>query len=507
MQPIIRNPRNASEKRYDIVVVGGGIYGAMITLAASMRGLSALLVEQNDFGSATSFNSLKTIHGGLRYLQDVNLKLYFQYVRERRWFILNFPDLVEPLPVLMPIYNQGLRRKSVLSVALTMDKILSAGRNRRMDKAHQLPFGKIINREETINLFPAVDQKGLKGSAYWYDACMPDPQLLLVAVVKKACAMGATALNYCRASELIVKNNRVVGLVALDEVSGQKYNFYTPLVVNATGPWVRQMSRIFDVEYADLFKYSIAWNVLFKREALSTHALALAPKIKNAQTYFIHPWKNQLLIGTGHAPRKDLDEHPYPTNDELQTFIEDINHTIPDINLTLQEIEHVYSGFLPVRKDGTTQLVRDNQIFNHARFGGPAGLYSITAVKYSAAKHLAEELLKKLFPPTQTLSIKKLNFGSDSKLRFDREELSTDPQTTVNRYADQLITLIGNESVIHLDDLVLRRTNLGDDPSLAIKIAPFICELFQWDDQRRKAEMERLLNHYPYYSTGSYSNI
>jgi glycerol-3-phosphate dehydrogenase len=157
-----------SERDYDLIIVGGGIYGAMLALESVFRGLKPLLLEKSDFGAATSFNSLRIVHGGLRYLQTLDLLRHFESVRERRWFLKNFPDHVRPLPCLMPLYNKGIKRKTVFRAALLINDALSMRRNSGVMPERKLLNGKIIDRAEVVSAFPGVDEKGLKGAAVWF---------------------------------------------------------------------------------------------------------------------------------------------------------------------------------------------------------------------------------------------------------------------------------------------------------------------------------------------------
>jgi glycerol-3-phosphate dehydrogenase len=359
----------------------------------------------------------------------------------------------------------------------------------------------MIGRQETIDLFPAVDRKGLKGGACWYDAFMPDPQLLQLSLLKQACDLGITALNYCKVTKLLRDENRVNGVTATDQTDSTEFKFSAPIVVNAAGPWVRELSGILDAEFADLFKYSVAWNVLFNRDAFSDHALALTPRRFGAQTYFAHRWNGKLLIGTGHAIRSELSEDAQPTEEELETFISDINSAVPSANFSINDIDHVYAGFLPVTKEGKTNLLRTGQIFDHARCGGPSGLYSITGVKYSAAHGLAEDLIDRLFPGLKKLSVTDLVFSDSKDHRFRGEAFKQDPVAEIRKHAEYLRSLIRSEAVIHLDDLVLRRTNIGDDPATALRVAPHVADIFGWDAQQKSAEIQRLHKHYRFHAS------
>lgn len=144
-----------SRKRYDVLVIGGGITGACVAWDATLRGLSVALVERDDFGAATSANSLKTVHGGLRYLQDADLAQVRKMVRERQAFLRIAPHLVRPLPCLMPTYRGSImRHKAVMGTALKLNDLLSIDRNWAMDPARRLPAGRVLSREACLALLP-----------------------------------------------------------------------------------------------------------------------------------------------------------------------------------------------------------------------------------------------------------------------------------------------------------------------------------------------------------------
>ena len=174
MDKIIRQPEIAARKTYDVIIIGGGVYGAMLSLEASLRGLRSLMLECNDFGAATSFNSLRIIHGGFRYLQNLNLRRFRESLKERKWFLSSFPELVKPLSCLMPLYGKGLRRPSILKAGLLINEVLSSHRNSGIREDRKIPPGRIVNIDKVKDIFPDVDMINLKGGAVWYDAFMPD---------------------------------------------------------------------------------------------------------------------------------------------------------------------------------------------------------------------------------------------------------------------------------------------------------------------------------------------
>lgn len=492
--PITRNPQKAAGAAYDLIIIGGGIYGVMLAYVASRRGLKALLLEQGDFGGATSFNSLKTIHGGLRYLQDLNLPLFRQFVAERRWFIENFPTLVQPLPVLMPLYGEGLRRPAVFRTALLLDRMLSRKRNLGLPPDREIPFGRMVDVAEIAARFPLVRLEGLRAGALWHDACMPDTPRLIMAVLREACAGGATALNYLRVEQLRRSQGRVCGVIARDLLEGSSRIFRAETVVNCGGPWVRRNAAGFGSDLPMLFRPSLAWNILFDYPALATHAVAVSPPAPGSRLYFLHPWKGRLLAGTGHAPRGEHDLHPRPTEGELARFLIDLNLALPEMKLEARHIRHVYAGFLPAEAPGSINLLREDMILDHAAHGGPAGLFSISGTKFTSSHHSAEKLLGLAFPKqTQAVDdfpsgiIESAGLAAAGVFDYDWR-----PPNGSLAWAAPLREIIDNEAVTHLDDLILRRTSLGDNPARALELAPALSRLFDWDEARRRTEIERV---------------
>ncbi|MEJ5364721.1 MAG: FAD-dependent oxidoreductase [Desulfosoma sp.] len=398
MSAILRDPEAASRKFYDVIVIGGGIYGAFVLLEASLRGLQSLLVERRDFGTGTSFNSLRIIHGGLRYLQQLDLPRFRESVSERRWFLENFPDLVHPMPCLMPLYANGLHRPEILRAALLVNDFLSRNRNRGLPAQRRIPNGRILDPVRTEAIFPMVDKNGLKGGAVWYDAFMPDSPRLLQEVLRRACSCGGTALNYVRAVDILTSagSRKVAGITAEDLHTGRNYEFRGRVVVNACGPRCRSLAERFHRDIPKLFRPSLAWNVLFDRPALSDHALAVTPRRPGARTYFILPWQGKIFAGTGHAVYRGPLDDPCPTEAQLEAFIADVNTAVQGVHLSTADIARVFSGLLPAKREGEERLAVREVIIDHGKLGGPDGLYSISGVKFTTARLVAEKTIKRI---------------------------------------------------------------------------------------------------------------
>ena len=225
MTELLRNPEKAVKENFDLIIIGGGIQGVMLSLEASLVGLKPLLLEKQDFGGATSFNSLRLIHGGFRYLQSMDYSRLSTSAAERRWFLQNFPDLVKPFPCLVPLYGKGLRRKSTLSVALFLYNLLTQDRNNGVQNNRHIPKGKVISASETSATFPMVDTKGLQGGAIWYDGFLENSQRLIIEFLRMATNKGAVALNYVEAKQLHKDSNQITGIKALDTETNKEYLF------------------------------------------------------------------------------------------------------------------------------------------------------------------------------------------------------------------------------------------------------------------------------------------
>jgi glycerol-3-phosphate dehydrogenase len=493
---IPREPDIASRTKFDLIVVGGGIYGVMIFFEATRRKIKTLLIEKNDFGSGTSFNWLRILHGGLRYLQHADLKRFFESVNERSWFLRTFPHLVCPLPCLMPLYGKGLRRPIILRLAVMINDLLSLRRNKNIPVEKHIANGRIISLEETLERAPGIHTEGLKGGVIWYDAIMPESPILIKEVLRWCVGRGAMVLNYTAASKLILNHRKVEGVKAEDLVKEKHLEFYALKVVNAAGPWCRQVASVFDCDRPALFPYSKAWNVLFDRQALAQSGLAVAPDQPNARTYFLFPWKGRLMAGTGHVPCQSSESMGRPTNKEMDNFIRDINKAVPGLQLKHSHVKRVFHGLLPSVRQGSAKLADRAMLLDHGNNGGPEGLFSVSGVKFTTARLVAEKTVRRLFPKSRIL----IDFDSrtlDQPIQVSMERCIFKGNGNKNAQAnDGLLKILENiyqsESVMHLHDLVFRRTNLWENPDLALRMCSFLCQRLQMSKNHMAMEIEMI---------------
>lgn len=491
MQRIPRQPESAAAAEYDLIVVGGGVYGVFTALHAARCGLRPLLLERDDFGGGVSANSLRIVHGGLRYLQSMDLPRHRESVAERRWHLQHFPDLVRPLSCVMPLYGQGLKRPSTFRVALTMNDALSMHRNRGVRPDRRLPRGRIMDVDAVAQACGQIPTEGLKGGGRWHDAMMLSSERVLIEALAWAVNCGATVLNYVEATELVTDNQRVAGVVGVDRVTGQRLTFKSDKVLNAAGPGCRALAERWHHDEPKLFRRSLAFNLLFDRPAVSEHALAVSPVGDKSKAYFVVPWKRKIMAGTCHAPAELGDAAGQPIAALIQTFIDGINASLPGLDLHAGELRRVYAGLLPAERDGGDEPSHRAELVDHGKGGGPSGLFSVSGVKWTTARRVAQDTLKRVMgrglkilagtqAPTPTHPLELCDLGV---IAHDANEL-----------AERLGELIDEESVVYLDDLLLRRVTGLDTDEAMVAAASAGAAVMKLDGEALDTQWSRLVD-------------
>ena len=393
---------------YDVVIIGGGIYGACIAWDAALRGLTVCLVEKSDFGSATSANSLKTIHGGLRYIQNGNLKTMRELIRERQTWMRIAPHLIHPLPVLVPTYSCWA--KEMLYAALLVNDLISLDRNRIKDPEKHIPRGRVLSKSECLKILPDIPRQGLTGGAVFYDAQVYNTERLLLAFLRSASKAGAALANYVEVTRLIKTGNRVLGVEVRDALTGAGFDIRAKMIVSACGPW---LNSVLDFRNGNPTKatnaYAKAIN-LVTRSLFAKYAVGipggngyrdpdgLIPK--RSPLLFVSPWHDHSLIGTRYAPYCGAPDDFSITESDVHEFLDEINLSLPDANLKLEDVSLVHGGLLPRTNtyfnSGTVELSKKYKILDH-RDLGMEGILSVMGVKYTSARLVAEKVVDKIF--------------------------------------------------------------------------------------------------------------
>jgi glycerol-3-phosphate dehydrogenase len=382
-----RDLNRLSSTRFDLLVVGGGIHGLASAYDAAQRGLSVALVERGDFGGAASFNHLKTIHGGLRYLQTGDLPRMRESIVERRTVARLAPHLLAPLPFLMPTYRKLTRSQLAMRVAFLADAVIGYDRNRGVVPRLALPRGRVISREECLRLFPDVRQRGLTGGAIWLDYQVRNTDRLTLAFGLAADAHGACLANHAEAYDAIVEDRRVSGARVRDVLTGQCFDVRASLTLNAAGAGAAFVAGRFGAERPALLLK--AMNVVTRRPMSGP---ALASSTNDGRMLFVVPWEGRAVAGTSHSLQPAGPDEATVSEAELQAFVDEVNEAFPDLHLGAGDVTLVHRGIVPARRNGRGELGLEGhfRITDHAR-DGIEGALSLLAVKYTTGRGVAEK--------------------------------------------------------------------------------------------------------------------
>jgi glycerol-3-phosphate dehydrogenase len=393
-----------STGEFDILIIGGGIYGLFLAWDAVLRGYTVALVEKGDFGSGTSAASLKIIHGGLRYLQSANFHLMQLMKQEQRIFMHIAPHIIHPLACIIPTYNTLTRGKLAFSIALGANNSADwiGNRNQRKDKA--LAYGQMLTKEEYQNLFPGIKPDRITGGALWSEAFIENPNRLVMSILHSAIAVGAQLANYVEVVGLLNKDNHIKGVVARDNLSGQEFHINTKMVINSAGAWVDDILNFSNCTKSPVprFRRSIAFNIVTRRVIPSGQLVGFPSRPDTSglnnhtglgPTLFALNWGKYSLLGTKHIPDGEL-----PISEQvLQDFLNEVNSGFPAAGLTLDDIVDVLWGYLPMEKPKSSseeiKLVRDIQIIDHEKEDGILGLITVIGVRYTLARNIAQRAI------------------------------------------------------------------------------------------------------------------
>ncbi len=539
---------NKFNQTFDVLIVGGGIYGATMLWEATSRGLSALLIEMNDFCSATSANSLKTIHGGLRYLQTLDLKRVRESIRERQILLRIAPHLVQPLSCLMPTAGHMMKSKEVMTMGLLMNDFISMDRNTAVPDFNHLKNGIIINKARAREQIPFVNFDVYTGAANWFDGQAYNSERLVFGFIQSAVEKGAQAVNYIKAEQFLIHNDQVQGVKAVDTITNSEYEIKADTVITTTGAWT---NKICPESVKIPFIPSKAINLIVKKR-LAENAIGINSGIeykngvktfrRKSRNLFIAPWRHYTIIGTTHLPYDgDPDEYKVSKSD-IQDFLLELNDLMPNTELKESDVTFFHGGVLPLKTlpeaGRDVQLLEQYQIFNSEI----KGLYNVIGVKYTTARDVAEKTinriykkkgLKRLFNTRKEPlhggdiddylafvdDIKKdvesvlddnvvlqlvRNYGTTCtkviKLIEEKPELAQRLAENTNVIKAQVVYAVKYESAEKLADVVLRRTELGSgeypsDEALNAA-AKLMGNELGWDKSRIDSEIEYVKQKY-----------
>ena len=394
---MVRDLRRLADSVFDVLVIGAGVYGAATAWDAVQRGLSVALIDRGDFGGGSSFNSLKTLHGGLRSLQALNFVQMRRFIRERRAAARIVPHLVRPLPFIVPTSGGLTRGRLAMRVALAVNDLVARDRHQGLtDPALHLPDGRVVARDEALTLNLLVAPGGVTGGAVWYDYQMTNVDRVTFAFVQSAARAGAVVANHVEAGTFLVEAGRVAGARCRDAGSDTPFDVRARVVVNAAGAWAPELVRTLPGGAAAVPapRLSRAMNLVLDLP-IGSHACG---GVVDGRFLFLVPWRDGSILGTSHDVHEGSPDRLTVSHADLEAFLREGGTAFPRAGLDLARVRLVHRGLLPmVSGDGAqVTLLRESAVVDHAAHQAP-GLISIHGVRYTTARHTAEKAVDVVF--------------------------------------------------------------------------------------------------------------
>lgn len=550
---MIRDAARATKESCDVLVVGGGIFGACAAYEAASRGLRVVLVERGDFAGATTANSYKIAHGGIRYLQHADLKRVRESSRERAALLRTAPHLVHPMPILIPTYGRGLKGKAFLRTGFMLYDWLTAGRNRGIaDPARRIPPARSMSRTETLRRFPALPADGLTGGVVFCDGQMYSPPRIALAYLRSAAEAGAVVLNYADVTGLQVEEERVRGAVVHDRVSSRELSIEASLVLNTAGPWAGRLLRdALDLDLGpDRPVFSRDIGLVTRRKLDGDLGLACPTVTRDAEAIvdrggrhlFLLPWRDYTLVGVWHGVWDGSPDRVTVEPEELAGYVDEANRAYPGLDLGTEDICMVNTGLILYGDEDETErehhFGHESLLLDHEERHGVQGLVTLVGVRATMARGMAERAVDLAFAklgrdrvPSATENrpvwggdftnfdalVRQLSEDAPAGASITTEVAQQLAHNHGSRYMEvlalaeedtrqgapypgttvlpaQVTSAVRHEMALTLEDVLLRRTDLGTaevppEPVLRA-VAEDVAAEAGWDADRSRREIE-----------------
>ncbi len=540
-----RDIKQLGDGEFDVLVIGAGINGACVARDAAMRGLRTALVDAGDFGAGTSSNSLRIVHGGLRYLQHLDFRRMRESIRERSMWLRIAPHLVHPLPCLAATSGRGMRSRMAFRAAFAVNDLVGWDRNRGLEASRRLAAGRLLSRDETLKLYPGGDAATVTGGAVWSDGQMFHSERLVLAVLADAVRCGAVVANYVRVDGLEVAAGRIRAVRVRDEVGGEDFEIRAKVTVNASGPAVdRLVGRALGrTDGKCRVVLSKAMNLLTKRIA-GRVAVGVPSRYRDpnsvvdhgSRLLFVTPWRGLSMTGTTHFAFEGDPADFRVTEADVAGFVAEINAACPAAKLTLDDVAGVLGGLLPAvtGKEGEAgvRLMQHHRVMDHARLDGVEGLVSLVGVKYTTSRMAAEQVVD-LVCRKSAMTARKCETGQRALFEMGDDGYDAFEAAAVDRLkvrmgdeaaagltrmygaeVDGLLSMLDGEGsvgeaeldevttrwgvrremAVRLGDVVFRRSDLGSCGRVGEerlrRVARVMADEMGWDENREREEID-----------------
>ncbi|HPE18706.1 MAG TPA: glycerol-3-phosphate dehydrogenase/oxidase [Tenuifilaceae bacterium] len=528
-----------SQSNFDIIVIGGGITGVSVAYEAATRGLSVALFEKDDFGQATSAATSKLIHGGLRYLKNLEFGLVRESLTERRVWENIAPNFVYPIPFMVPTYNNLKSNRFFLFMGMVLYDILSYDKAWTWDKTKKLPLHSTISAKRTLSLEKCVKTKGLTGSSIYYDCQNINPERLTLSVLKSAIANGVKAANYAKVKSFVRSNGNILGVNVVDSLSGIEHQFTAKVTINCAGPWADIVLNSANTENGKKHNIRRSEGIhIITKKLVNKHAVTVMTK--DGRHIMLMPWRNHSLIGTTDKEYTGDPDDYKVTKESIQGLIDDMNENYGCEQLKYEDVIFAYGGLRPLVDDqtqGSYESSRKYEIYDNAK-NGLNGLITIEGGKYTTSRKLACQAMRKVEKKLnrkleKSVTNKQYLEGSNikdmsdfiTKLKSNYPNFS--PETveyvgknygthchevfTIAKSSSNLNEVITNDGEIlaevayaiqhemakSLTDIFFRRTGIGTlgypGDEVFNKVTNIAQEMLNWDENKTQLEVKKAM--------------
>lgn len=513
-EKMIKAAEDAPE-HWDVIIIGGGATGLGAAVDSASRGFRTLLLEQSDFAKGTSSRSTKLIHGGLRYLQQGNIALVIEALKERGLLCQNAPHLIHHLPFLVPnyhwwegpFYGIGLKIYDMLAGKLGIEK------------------SQKISRSETLKAIPTLEPQGLRGGVIYYDGQFDDSRLA-ICLAQTAVDLGAVVINYMKVTGLIKKNGLCLGVHTTDQESGTHYQFRGRTIINATGIFSDTLLQKDNPHAKPIIAPSQGIHIVLDQSFLPSRTAILVPHTSDNRVLFMVPWHDRILLGTTDTPMKKCVLEPRPLKEEIDFLL---THAAKYLTKdpSRKDILSLFAGLRPLIKIGkatsTAALSRD-----HTIFVSKSGLVTIAGGKWTTYRKMAEDVINKAnvvgnLPErncvTQTLKLHGWQKGLDPSQHFStygsfgkqikalarqKKDWAALLHPNLPYTGSEVIWSVRSEMARTVEDVLSRRTRaLLLNARVSIEIAPKVATLMAKElnqgktwEKKQVAEYTRLASRY-----------
>ena len=492
---------------WEVVIIGGGATGLGVAIDAASRGYDTLLLEMSDFAKATSSRSTKLVHGGVRYLEQGNVSLVLEALRERKRLRSNAPHLVSDAPFVVPTYRWW--EKPYYGIGLKVYDLLAGAWGFGGDSG----FGvsRLLSRPEALSRIPTVNPNGLSGGVLYHDGQFDDARLA-INMAQTAAKHGAALVNYMKVTDLTKHNGRITGVVARDLERGEEHQIRADVVVNATGIFSDDIRQMDDANAPGRMRPSQGIHVVVDREYLPGDSAIMIPKTDDGRILFAVPWHDVVIVGTTDTPIDGPSLEPRPLREEVDFVMEHMQRYLRPAP-SREDVRSIFTGIRPLVSASdtgdTSKISRDHQISV-----SDDGLLTIAGGKWTTNRSMAEDTVDRAIdvadlPPrpctTHDLKLHGYHeqpgdlgtlgvYGSDAtalrQLIASNEAYTERLHPEYPIQAGQVVWAARHEMARTVDDVLARRTRmLLRDARASIDMAPAVAELLA-DELGRDAEWQ-----------------